>query len=250
MTGENLSILSTVVNFLLAAAKLFVGLWIRSAALIADGIHSGLDILSSLVTFWGTKKAKKPADKEHPYGYYRSETIASFLVVILLVASAIWIIYEGITAIMSGEEGQIGFWAILIAAGSIVVNFVMTSLKMRAGKRDRNLALIGDAKHSRADAISSIAVLAGIVLARWIPLADGLTAIFVAVFILYESWVLGREVINSLMDTRNLDVEKRIKNLCAEQEIPLLDLRTRETGAKIFAELKVGMNPEWQVKKS
>jgi len=112
MTKESISLTSTLVNLLLALLKLGAGLLIKSAALIADGIHSGLDIISSAVTFFGIKAAKKPADIKHPYGHYRWETITGLVVTGLLLVSVLWIIYEGVVNISKQETLHIGLLAI------------------------------------------------------------------------------------------------------------------------------------------
>ena len=112
MTKESISLTSTLINLLLALLKLGAGFLINSAALIADGIHSGLDIISSAVTFLGIKAAKKPADIKHPYGHYRWETITGLVVTGLLLISALWIIYEGVISISKQETLHIGLLAI------------------------------------------------------------------------------------------------------------------------------------------
>jgi len=112
MNQEKVSIISTIVNFILAIFKLIAGLMVGSVALIADAIHSGLDVFSSFVTFLGIKTAKKPVDEKHPYGFYRAETLAGLMVALLLALSAIWIIYEGISRFLKLEPVTFTLWAI------------------------------------------------------------------------------------------------------------------------------------------
>ena len=217
--------------------------------MIADGIHSGTDILSSVVTYLGVKTAEKPADKEHPYGHYRSETIAGLVVVFLLFLSAVWIIYEGSLGIIKNESSQIGGVALLIVGISVVANEVMARMKFKIGKRENSLAVIADGEHSRADSLSSIAVLVGLFATRWFPMADGVTAILVGLFIFYETWKLGREVTDNLLDVSNPEIEKEIREICSVEEIKIKELKTRKVGAKNSAELKIGLNKEWKMKK-
>jgi cation diffusion facilitator family transporter len=249
MNKKNISIISTLVNIVLACLKLLVGFSIKSAALIADGIHSGMDIISSAVTYIGIKEAEKPADKEHPYGHYRSETIAGFVVIFLLFLSAVWIIYEGITGIIKNEPHTISGIALLIVVISIITNEAMARTKFKIGKREDSLALIADAEHSHADSLSSIAVLIGLSLVHWFPQADGVTAILVGFYILYETMGIGREVVDNLLDVSNPQIEKRIKEICLKEEIELLEIKTRRIGAKNFSELKIGLNKEWKMKR-
>ena len=249
MTKQNISILSTIVNFILACLKLGAGLVVKSAGLIADGIHSGLDIVSSLVTYLGIKGAKKPADKEHPYGHARLETIAGFVVAFLLLISAIWIITEGIQSIIKKEAIVIGFWALLVVVISIVINQIMAWIKFKIGKKENSLALIADAEHSQADSISSVAVLIGLFLTRWFSQADGITAIVIGLYIFYQALGLSRRVADNLLDVSNPEIEKDLKEICQEQEIDLLEIRTRKIGAENFAELKIGLNKEWKMQR-
>jgi len=249
MNKKNVSLISALVNIVLACLKLLVGLSIKSAALIADGIHSGMDIISSVVAYIGIREAEKPADKEHPYGHYRSETIAGFVVIFLLFLSAAWIIYEGIIGIIENEPHTISGIALLVVIISIIVNEAMARTKFKIGKRENSLALITDAEHSRADSLSSIAVLIGLSLVHWFPQADGITAILVGFYILYKTIGLGKEVTDNLLDVSNPQVEEEIKKICLKEEIELLEMKTRRIGAKNFAELKIGLNKEWKMER-
>lgn len=249
MTKDSTSLISTLVNFILATLKLAVGFLVHSAALIADGIHSGLDIASSLVTFLGIKIAKKPEDAKHPYGHLRAETVAGFLVALLLLASAIWIIYEGAISIKQGTAPRLGILAIVVVIFSIAVNQLMALLKFKIGKKTNSLPLIGDAKHSQADSISSVAVLVGLIVTHWFSPADALAAILVGLYIFYEAIKLSREVTDNLLDIADPAIEKKIRKICQEQEINLLDLKTRKIGPQISAQLKIGLNENWRMPK-
>ena len=74
MNQQTVSLLAILVNLVLTSGKIILGLAFNLTALIAEGIHSGLDIISSAVAFAGIKSAQKPVDKEHPYGHYRAES--------------------------------------------------------------------------------------------------------------------------------------------------------------------------------
>ena len=249
MTKEKISILSTIVNFILALLKLAVGFLVKSTALIADGIHSGLDIFSSLITFLGIKIAKKPADPKHPYGLFRAETIAGFIVVFVLLITSLGIIYEGIQSMIAKESHFFGSWAIIVVIISILTNELMARLKFKIGKQENSLALIADAEHSRADSFSSIAVLAGLFLTHWFNWADGVAAIVVGLYILYEIIGLGREIVDNLLDIANPEIEEKIKEICKQEEIELLEIKTRKLGAQNSVELKIGLNKEWRMQR-
>jgi len=82
MNPQSVSIVSVFVNLGLGISKLLFGLLTGSVALIADGVHSSLDVFSSFITFLGLRIARKPIDKKHHYGYWKAESLAGFFVVI------------------------------------------------------------------------------------------------------------------------------------------------------------------------
>lgn len=243
MNSETISIISAIVNIILAAAKFFVGILANSAALIAEGINSGLDIFSSIIIWLGIRKAKKPKDAEHPYGHYRYESLAGFVVVVFLVGSAIWILYEGIMRFINPEPLAFTFWAIIVMAASVIINEIMTRLKFYFGNKFSSIALIADAEHTRADVVSSAGVLIGLLLVKYFLQADAIVAILVGLYILYQSWGLGKEVTDSLLDVADLKLEKKIKNQLIDLELELKEIKTRKVGAKSFAEIKILLDP-------
>ena len=174
MNTQKVSIISTIVNLAFTVLKLVLGFLINSAALIADAIHSGLDVFSSFVTFLGIKSSKKPVDEKYPYGYYRTESLAGFVVTILLAITAVWILYEGISRFFVDERVEFSIWAIILMIASVIINGVMANIKFHYGHKEQSLSMVADAEHSRADAISSLGVLIGLILVKFFVLAENL----------------------------------------------------------------------------
>ncbi|MBA7636713.1 Ferrous-iron efflux pump FieF [subsurface metagenome] len=247
MNQEKVSIISTIVNFILAIFKLIAGLMVGSVALIADAIHSGLDVFSSFVTFLGIKTAKKPVDEKHPYGFYRAETLAGLMVALLLALSAIWIIYEGISRFLKLEPVTFTLWAIGLMIVSTIVNEGMARLKFYYGRKYESLSLVADAEHSRADVISSLGVLIGLVLIRYFIFADAIIAILIGLYIIWQSFRIGKEITDSLLDVSNKSLEEKIKRICSSHKIGISGLRTRKIGAANFAELKIQLDPKLRI---
>ena len=247
MTPTIVSIISVLVNLGLSIAKLVFGFLIGSVALIADGAHSGLDILSSFVTYLGLKTAKKPVDEKHPYGYYRAESLAGFLVALLLAITGILILKEAIQRFFGAELVKFSIPAILVVIVSIGVTELMARLKFRYGRKFQSLALVADAEHSRADALSSIGVLIGLVLIRYFNLADAIVAVGIGGYILFETVKIGKEITESLLDVSNKEVEERIRKICSAHKIEISSLRTRKIGNFNFAEIKIKLPPRLKV---
>ena len=243
MNQEKISLISTLVNFLLALFKLIIGLLINSVALIADAIHSGMDIFSSLVTFLGIKAAKKPVDQKHPYGYYRTESLAGLMVAILLGISGVWIIYEGGNRFLEMEPVVFSLLAIWLMVATIIINQINASLKIHYGRKHESLSLVADAEHSRADVISSIGVLVSLVAVRYFIYADAIIAILIGLYILKETFSIGKEITDSLLDVSNPELEIKIKEIVSGQKVEMADLKTRKIGGANFAELKIKLDP-------
>ena len=239
MNPQSVSIISMFVNFGLGMSKLFFGFFTGSVALIADGVHSSIDIFSSFITFLGMKTAKKPVDEKHHYGYWKAESLAGLLVAILLAISGIWILYEAVMRFFGEEIVKFSMAAIIVVVISILITEILARLKFRYGRKYQSLSLVADAEHSRADALSSIGVLIGLTLVRYFYLADAIVALCIGIYILYESWQIGREISDSLLDVANKDVEERIRKICSSHKIEISLLRTRKIGAINFAEIKI-----------
>lgn len=231
----------------MAASKVGVGFFVNSVALIADGLHSSLDIFSSFVTFLGIKISKRPVDEKHPYGFYRAEVLAGFIVSLILFITAIWIIWEGISRFIEEETVTFSFWAIGLIAVSVVLNEIMARLKFYYGRKNESLSLVADAEHSRADALSSLGVLIGLILTRYYIFADAVVAIMVGLYIVWESFKIGREITDSLLDVSNKDVEERIRKICQAHKIEIFEMKTRKIGGANFAELKINIDPKLRV---
>jgi len=249
MNSQTVSIISVFINLGLGISKLFFGFLIGSLALIADGVHSSIDVLSSFITFLGLKIAQKPVDEKHPYGHWKAENLAGFLVAILLAFSGFWILYEAVERFFKGSPVQLTFGAIIVVVISILITEILARLKFYYGGKFKSLALVADAEHSRADALSSVGVLVGLGLVRYFDLADAIVALFIGGYILYEAFKIGREITDSLLDVANKDVEERIKKICYSHKIEISQLRTRKIGAANFAEIKIKLPPKLKVER-
>ncbi len=247
MTQEKISIISTLVNLLLAVFKLIIGLTVHSMALIADAIHSGMDVFSPFIAFLGIKTAKKPVDEKHPYGYYRAETLAGFVIAFIIALSGIAITYKGINQFFKPQAVIFTFWAIGLMIVSCLVNEGMARLKFYYGRKYESISLVADAEHSRVDVVSSLGVLLGLILIKYFIYADAIVAILIGLYIIWESIKLGKEITDSLLDVSNKDIENRIRKICSVHKIEISELKTRKIGAFNFSEIKIKLPPKLKV---
>jgi cation diffusion facilitator family transporter len=171
------------------------------------------------------------------------ETLASLGVVILLAASGIWIAYEGLIQIIKPSAIELGVSGFVVVVISIVANEIMARYKIMIGERENSLVLISDGKHSRADVISSVGVLAGLFVIAFFPMADGIIALIIGLYVLYESFDLGREAADQLIGVNDQDLETNIAEIFQEKDIDISSLKTRRLGSASFAELTVKLDP-------
>ncbi|MBW2995440.1 cation diffusion facilitator family transporter [Candidatus Woesearchaeota archaeon] len=248
MEKENVSIIAVIANIVLAFSKIVIGMLSKSSAVIAEGVHSGMDIVSSAIGYFGIRAAKKPVDKEHPYGHYKMEVIAGLVITIILLGTSLWIIYEAVTAFFTVKELMITPLTLGVMAFSAIVNEIMARMKIKAGKIHESMALIADGQHSRVDVLASVGVFIGLFLMRyWIHL-DAVIALLIGIYILVESISLGKKTTDSLLDvSAGEDIENEIKGVVKNENISLKELKTQKSGPAIFAELKIGLDPKLHV---
>jgi cation diffusion facilitator family transporter len=200
---------SIVGNTLLATIKWLAGYFGNSYALIADAIESTSDIFSSLLVLFGLTYASRPADRNHPYGHGRAETLATFVVVAFLVTSATIIAYDSIKNIVTPHELPKPYTLVILGA-IIIWKEVSFRLVNRKSKQTNSSLLKADAWHHRSDAITSLAAFIGISIAlifgKGYEAADDWAALFASGFILYNSYLIFRPALGEIMD-ENLNDE-------------------------------------------
>ncbi len=195
-------------NFVLALIKGLAGFFGNSYALIADAIESTTDIFSSLFVLFGLKYAKRPADKNHPYGHGKIEPLITFIIVAFLVGSAILIAIESIHNIRSPQETP-ETWTLFVLGGIILWKELSYRFVMKKSIETNSTSLKADAWHHRSDAITSVAAFIGISIAVFFgegyEVADDWAALFAAGLILYNSYKIFRPALGEIMDEHVYD---------------------------------------------
>ncbi len=198
--GYQEAIISIVVNFVLFAFKLLVGIYINSIALITDGVHSLSDVATSFVVLFGFKSAEKPPDKEHPFGHGRSEDIVSLIIAVLLIVVAVEFLITSAERFLTPEEvkGSIFFFVLVIF--TILIKEGLAQYAAHLSHKIDSHALLAEAWHHRSDALSSVAVAFGILAAKYgIYVVDSLASIGVSIIIMYVGYSIAKSAVSSLL---------------------------------------------------
>ena len=156
--------LSIISNACLIMLKLVAGAVTGSIAIITEAVHSGIDLVASIVAYFSIRKAEEPADESHPYGHEKVENLAAALEGVLILVGAGVIVFESARRLADPPEvEQLGF-GIGVIGISVAVNMAVSTYLYRRAGQTHSPALEGDAAHLRTDAFTSIAVLIGLAL--------------------------------------------------------------------------------------
>ena len=204
--------ISIVANFIIFVLKLVFGFISNSIALIADAFHSLSDMASSGVVVFGFKMASKPADKEHPFGHGRAETIAALTISILIGFTGIEFIKTSITRFMNPNSIEVSWAVILVVLITIVLKEVLARLSYNLGDKINSSILIADAIHHRSDMWSSVLVLSAFG-GAWLgyPKIDAIMGLGVAGMMIQSAYAIARTAIDDLLG-KPVDTET-IKNI-------------------------------------
>jgi len=241
------ALVSIVAACVLIAVKLVAGLATHSLGLLSEAAHSGTDLIAAILTFVALGVAVRPADTGHPYGHGKAEHLAALAEAAILVVASLLIAWRALGRLFGSNPAQVDprWYALVVIALVIVVDFVRASVSFRAGRRYRSPALQANALHFASDLAGSTAVLAGLAAARagyqW---ADSAAALFVAALVLVAAARLMRLNVDVLMDRVPPDAqEAALAAIAALPGIELRRLRMRQAAGRQFADVVIGVPP-------
>ena len=233
------------VNIVLAIVKIVTGIVGNSYALIADGIESTADIVSSLVVWTGLKISSLPADQDHPYGHGKAESIAGLVVALALLAAAVFIAVQSVREIITPHHAPAWF-TLLVLALVIGTKEALYRFVLRVGDELTSVAVKGDAWHHRSDAITSAAAFVGISIAliggKGYEAADDWAALLACGVIGFNGYRVFRVALDEVMDAAvspSLLDEVRLEAARVDGVIRVDECRIRKSGLGLFVDLQV-----------
>lgn len=189
-----------VVNVLLFFAKLIAGVLTGSVSVTADAVNNLADASSAIVSLLGFKMAAKPADTEHPYGHARYEYLAGLAVAVLILIIGVDLMKSAVGKLLHPEAISFSWVTVAILLVSILAKLWLSLFNRRIGNLIGSKTLLAAAADSRNDVISTAAVLASLLIARFTSFdPDGLIGLLVALFILCSGIGLLRETVDPLL---------------------------------------------------
>ena len=249
--GNRISKNTIIANFVLAIIKVSIGIISKSNAMMADGVHTLSDIISTIVVMIGLKFSTQPEDKEHPYGHEKFEPVVSKILSSLLLITGLGIGYTGLKLVFSGEINIPSRIAIYAALLSVAVKEWMYRYTVKGAEKIDSAALKADAWHHRSDALSSIGTLIGIAGARLgFPILDPIAAVVVSVLIIKVAIEIYLQAVNQLIDkSADKEVIEKIssKILSVDGVINIDELKTRVHANKLYVDVEISVNANLSV---
>lgn len=244
-----ISIISVIVNLLLATFKLVAGIVGNSYAIITDAVHSASDVFSTFIVIIGVKIASKKADRNHPYGHERFECVASILLAVMLAVTGGSIGYGGINRIVDGSYKTLATPTMLALSASIVsiiVKEAMFWFTIIPAKKIGSGALKADAWHHRSDALSSIGSFVGVICAMFgFPIMDSVASIVICLMIFKASFDIFKDSVDKMTDSAcDKKTEEALRTFIENVEGVLrLDLlKTRKFGDRLYVEVEISLD--------
>ena len=235
---------------LLLGLKLVVGITTASLGILSEAAHSLLDLIAAAVTYFSVRVSDKPADRDHPFGHGKVESLSAFVETGLLLMTCAWIVFEaGRRLFFHSVHVKPTVWAFLVMIVSIVMDGLRSRSLARVARKYGSLALEADALHFSLDVWSSAAVMLGLGLVWFsrranlglLQHADTVAALAVAAITLYISVRLGRRTVDALVDAEPEGASARIAARLTEVmgDVQPERIRVRQSGQQLFVDLRL-----------
>ncbi len=198
--GKFSSIVGIISNAVLCVMKILIGLVSGSIAIVADGINNLADGASSIITLVGFKLASMPEDEEHPYGHARIEYLAGMAVSVMILMVGFELGKSSVDKIFNPTPLDFSWTVVIVLVIAIAIKIWQAVFNISTGKKINSLALIATGTDSRNDVISTIVVLAGVLVGHFFNIQiDGILGLAVAAFIFWSGITLIKETVSPLL---------------------------------------------------
>jgi cation diffusion facilitator family transporter len=243
---------SVASNTFLILLKVVAGLLTGSISLIAEAIHSSIDLMAAVIAFISVRISDRPADEQHPFGHGKAENISGVAEAVLIFVAAGIIIWEAAQRLITGKILKFPAAGIGVMAVSIVVNILVSRYLLKVSRKTDSLALEADARHLTTDVMTMGGVLVGLAIV-WIGeltginlnIFDPIVAILVALFIIKTAYDITRKSFGGLMDIKLPEAEESVIKSCILEHsgkvVAFHELRTRKAGSQRYIDLHLVM---------
>jgi cation diffusion facilitator family transporter len=250
--GLRTALFSSTCNVIVALGKIIFGILGNSYALIADGVESTLDIISSIIVWGGLKIASEPADSNHPYGHGKAESLAGVIVSVILIAAGIGIGYNGIARVLTPNVEVPKNFTLYVFIIVIVIKEILYQYTMKVANLINSSSMKAEAWHHRSDAITTVFALAGVFIAIHYdyPKADGFAGILCGLIIIFNGGRILLSSANEVMDSVASDeIYDKIKQITLDNPgiKAIENIRIRKSGLQYLLDIEIQVDPNISV---
>ena len=258
---RDITLWGSLVNVVLTICKIVAGILGRSAAMVADGIHSLSDLMSDVVILIFVHLSSKERDCDHDFGHGKYETLATVIVSLILLVVGAELMAGGVKSIISIANGETvanpGWIALIAAVVSIVAKEGIYQATMAVSRKVESQALVANAWHHRSDALASIGSLLGIggamLLGNKWSMLDPIASCLISIAIIVIAVKMSIPCIKDLLEASlPEDVEQRIISLAKSVEgvNDIHELKTRRNGSSKIIDAHIVVDPEISITKA
>jgi cation diffusion facilitator family transporter len=247
---KNASWVGILGNAFLSVLKISAGLVSGSLAVVADGIDSSTDIITSIITLVTARILIKPPNKKYPYGYEKADTIATKLLSFIIFFAGAQLLITTIRKFIVGTTSEIpGKLAIYVTIISILGKLLLSFHQFRVGKRANSAMLVANGKNMQNDVLISGSVLVGLIFIYVfrMPILDTITAFLVSLWVLRVALNIFKQTSLELMDgTKDCTIYEKIFDAieAVEGAHHPHRVRARNIGHKIMIAIDLEVNGE------
>jgi len=240
---QRIILIEGAANFLVLIGKLIVGISTGSLAVLGDAVHSLTDVINNVIAWGVIKLSSQPADREHPYGHRKFETLAVFGLATLLAVLAVELALHAIRR----DKAEVGedAWALGVMLGVLAANIVIASWQRYWARRLQSEILLADANHTFADVLTTVVVIGGWQLsARGYPWLDSVCALAVSALVMYLAYGLFRRALPALVDQFAVEPETLARIVEAVAGVrKVTRMRSRWIGSHPAIDMVISVDP-------
>lgn len=251
--GEKGAWVSICAYLVLSTVKLIAAYFGGSEALRADGLNNVTDVVASLAVLIGLRISRKPPDKDHHYGHFRAETIASLIAAFIMITVGLEVLFQTGQQLINGDVNQPSMITAWTALAGALVMFGVYGYNLRLSKRINSQSLYAAAQDNRSDALVSIGAFVGIIGAQfgafWL---DPVAGLIVGFIICKTAYHIFKDASHALTDGVNEQLLDDIKQSIAEDPgVKIVDdVKARFHGNQILVDATIHVNPQLSVQES
>ncbi|MFS0915795.1 cation diffusion facilitator family transporter [Brevibacillus sp. 179-C 1.1 NHS] len=251
--GERGAWVSIFAYIFCSVLKIGVAYVTASEALMADGLNNSTDVVASIAVLIGLRIARKPPDKDHPYGHFRAETISALVASFIMLFVGVQVVTNAVPSLFDPHHAAPDLLAGWTALATAVIMLFVYRYNKNLAIKTNSQALLAAAADNRSDAFVSIGTFIGVAGAQFqLHWLDPLAAFVVGLIILKTAWDIFREATHRLTDgfdqTKLEDLRTTISSISGVKDIS--DIKARYHGSSVLVDVVIHVDPGLNVVES